>query len=59
MLTVQTSQSNYLTFLSLTGHAFDQSSLDSGRAHGFYWSMRWLARQILGNDWMNWLIQLD
>ena len=55
MITVKTTLPNLHTFLSLTGHAFDEHATDIDRAHGFYWAMRWLARQVLGRTWMNWL----
>jgi len=56
MIEVKTTTTNLHVFLSLTGHAFDQTTPDSDRSHGFYWSMRWLARQVIGQTWMDWLI---
>jgi hypothetical protein len=55
MLEIKTTTTNMRIFLSLTGHAFDEHSTDKGRTRGFYWAMRWLARQVIGQTWMRWL----
>jgi hypothetical protein len=55
MLEVRTSQSNLHIFLLLTGQAFDNHAPDANRSHGFYWAQRWLAREILGASWLDWL----
>jgi hypothetical protein len=57
VLEIKVTQPNLIVFLSLTGHAFEESRqiTDPDCAHGFYWSMRWLARQVLGPAWMNWM----
>jgi len=59
MLTVETTESNLHIFLLLTGHAFENgarsATVDANRSHGFYWAQRWLARQILGASWIDWL----
>ncbi len=55
MIEVKTTTDNLHVFLALTGYAFETHSVDTNRAHGFYWSMRWLARQVLGPTWMRWL----
>jgi len=53
MVEVFTTADNLHIFLSLTGHAFDTHVPDANRTHGYYWAMRWLARQVLGEHWCN------
>jgi len=57
MIEVRTSDSSYRIFLILMGHAFENSTTDVNPSHGFYWAMRWLARQVLGPAWIEWLGQ--
>lgn len=57
MIEVRTGQTSYEIFLALTGHAFSEDGVDPLRAHGFYWAMRWLSRQVLGETWLGWNAQ--
>lgn len=58
MLEIKTTRGNYMCCLALIGHAFENNSPDVYRSHGFYWAMRWLARQILGENWLLWNSQV-
>jgi len=59
MLTIRTNRNCLHVFLSLTGNAFDSRNVfDANRSHGFYWAMRWLARQVIGANWMLWVSQV-
>lgn len=59
LIKIKTTECNLHVFLSLTGHAFTESKHgpDHECAHGFYWAMRWLARQVLGNAWVHWIAE--
>lgn len=58
MLEVKANRENYRLFLLLTGIAFEKSIYDKKRSHSFYWAMRWLARQIIGETWLLWNSQI-
>jgi hypothetical protein len=61
VIEIKVTEANLHVFLSLTGHAFEESrkGSDNDPAHGYYWAMRWLARQVLGSAWMNYLEQVS